>query len=411
MVDVERFRALLAADDSGVVGHAVAALDGGADVVAVATKVRARFPELPAPVAALAVTQARLRRRARTKFGDDADRMWFTPDGLEQATRTAVARHRARRFAKFAAEVGRSPKIADLGCGIGADLHALAAAGGTVTGFDRDALTVEVARANIAALQVSRAAVRCLDAEAVDRSGFDAAFLDPARRSGGRRTFDVRAYSPPWRFVTEVLATMPAAAKVAPGIAHELVPPGVAVEWVSFRGELKEAVLWSGALAADAAPRTATLLPTGTSLVAADRQLRPPVGPPLRYLYDPDPAVVRAHLIAELAELIGGRQLDPTTAYLTTDDLIVTPFARALQVEQVLPFSRKGLQHALRARDAGAVTIMKRGSAVDVDQLRRQLRLTGGRHLIVVLALIGGRRQAVLARPAESMTPAVAGQM
>ena len=409
-MDVDSFRALLGAGDSGVVGHAVAALDAGADLVTVATKVRARFPELAAPVAALAVTQARLRRRARAKFGDDADRMWFTPDGLEQATRTAVARHRARRFAGFAADLGRSPKIADLGCGIGADLHALAAAGGTVTGFDRDALTVEVARANITALNVPQAAVRCLDVEAADRTGFDAAFLDPARRSGGRRTFDVRAYSPPWRFLTDVLATMPAAAKVAPGIAHELVPPGVAVEWVSFRGELKEAVLWSGALAAGAAQRMATLLPAGHSLVAADRQHQPPSGPPLRYLYEPDPAVVRAHLVAELAELIGGRQLDPTTAYLTADDLIATPFARAFQVEEVLPFSRKGLQQALRAQDAGSVTIMKRGSAVDVEQLRRQLRLTGGRHLVVVLALVGGRRKAVLARPAASMTPAASQQ-
>jgi hypothetical protein len=42
----------------------------------------------------------------------------------------------------------------------------------------------------------------------------------------------------------------------------------------------------------------------------------------------------------------------------------------------------------LRARGAGAVEIRKRGSAVNVDDLRRRLALSGDRRLTVVLTRV-----------------------
>ncbi len=397
VVDVEGFRALLEGDGGAAARLAVERLDDGGEVLAVSVEVRRRFPDLSPAAAAVAITQAQLRRRARVKFGPTADRMWFTPDGVEQATRAEVATHRATRFAALNGALGRPAKVGDLCCGVGGDLRALAAAGCDVTGFDRDPLTALVAQANIAALHIEGTAVECLDVETLDRAGFDAAFLDPARRHEGRRTFDVRAYSPPWSFVTELLESMPSAVKVAPGIPHELIPDGIEAEWVSFGGDLKEAALWSGALATSARKR-ATVLPAGATLVGgADHA--PAVGAPRRYLYEPDPAVVRAHLVGGVAEIVGGVLLDPTTAYVTSDSLVSTPFARPFEIVEVMPFSLKRLRQALRARDIGAVTIMKRGSAVDVERLRRDLKLSGNGHLVVVLALVGGRHYALLAHP------------
>jgi hypothetical protein len=47
---------------------------------------------------------------------------------------------------------------------------------------------------------------------------------------------------------------------------------------------------------------------------------------------------------------------------------------------------------------------MKRGSAVDVEQLRRDLRLKGDNSALLVLALVAGRHQVLIgqsvARPA-----------
>jgi SAM-dependent methyltransferase len=401
-MDADTFAALASEPGSLAVTAAVALLDAGHTTLAVGERLRRDFAGLPLQVASAAVGQASLRRRGRLKFGADADQLWFTPDGLEQATSAPIAFYRAGRFAALAAELGRRPRVADLCCGIGGDLLALTAAGCDVTGVDRDPVTVLAARAN-----VPEARIDCVDVETLDLADYDAAFIDPARRASGRRTFDVNSYAPPWSFVTAVLHAVPwAAAKVAPGIPHELIPDGFEAEWVSIGGGLKEAVLWAGGFTGGGVRRRATLLPAGVSMSSTTDADEPaPSGPLRRYLYEPDDAVVRAHLIGDLARSLDGVLLDPTTAYITSDTLVATPFAQVFEVRDAMPFSLKRLRSALRDADVGGVTIMKRGSAIDVEALRRDLRLSGTKQAVVVLALIGGRHHAVIAAPAPELTP------
>jgi len=373
----------------------------GADVLATIAELRQRYD--PSLVAA-AVTQVRLRERARAKFGADADRMFFTADGLEQATRAVVAQRHADRFVRAGAD-----RVLDLCCGIGGDLVAFARAGLRATGMDRDPGTVEVARANLAALglpgtvrvgEAADAAAELATGAAVGGPG--AAWVDPSRRAGGRRVFDPQAYSPPLSFVPELAAAVPlTGAKVAPGIPHDAVPAGAEAEWVSVGGEVKEAALWFGPLAT--AVRRATLLPAGVTVVDSGLGA-PPVGPPGEWLYEPDGAVIRAGLVGEVvAALPGGRLLDPTIAYVAADGPAATPYARAWRVTDVLPFSLSRLRALLRSRGIGRVTVKKRGSAVDPEALRRQLRLTGsGPEAVVVLTRVAGARTVLVCAPAVS---------
>ena len=215
-----------------------ALLDGpGAEVLAAACadyhpgrelqlveKLRRRYD---ASLVTAAVTQASLRHRAVAKFGADAARMYFTPDGLEQATRTTVGSHRAARIATTLP----GASVVDLGCGIGGDLISAARAGLRVTGVERDPETAATARANLAALDLPGEVVLG-DAESTELTPYDVVFADPARRADGRRVFDHNAYSPPWSFVTGLLQRT-ACVKVAPGIPHDAVPDGVEAEWVS----------------------------------------------------------------------------------------------------------------------------------------------------------------------------------
>jgi THUMP domain-like len=392
-MDADTFTSLTTEPGRAAIAHAMARLHTGLSDLAVGEDVRRHFPTLPRNVASAAVEQAALRRRGRAKFGEAADDMWFTANGLEQSTSALAAAHRGARFQALNTSLGRQANVADLCCGIGADLRAITAVGCKVTGFDNDPVTVHAARLN------SDARVEQADVEVLDLGEYDAAFIDPARRSSGRRTFDVNAYSPPWSFVTDLLAKMPAAAaKVAPGVPHELVPAGIEIEWVSVAGGLKEAVLWAGRLTDGQTRRRATLLPSGATMhTKSDADEPAPTGEMRRYLYEPDDAVVRAHLIGDLARSIGGVLLDATTAYVTSDELIETPFAKVFDVREVMPFSLKRLRTALRERDVGGVTIMKRGSAVDVEQLRRDLKLKGTTQAVVVLALLDGKHHAVVA--------------
>jgi SAM-dependent methyltransferase len=352
-----------------------------------------RTSGVDADLAAAALTQAALRRKAVAKFGADAATLLFTRAGLEQATRAAVATKRADRLAASGATT-----VADLGCGIGADAIAYARAGLRVHAVDTDPVTAGIAAANAAALGLAdRLTVTTADATTVDLTGVDAVFCDPARRTAsGRRVFDPSAYSPPWDFVAGLADRVPRTVlKLAPGIDHALVPPGAEAEWVSVDGEVVEAAFWCGPLAE--VPRRATVLRrgvahelTGTGNAAA------PVGPLRRYLYDPDGAVVRAHLVAEFAATVDGTLADPTIAYVYADTAVPGPYGRCLEILEALPFSLKRLRAALRDRGIGTVTVAKRGSAVDVDRLRRDLRPAGDAAATVVLTRVAGAPYALV---------------
>jgi SAM-dependent methyltransferase len=342
---------------------------------------------------AAALTQSRLRSRARVKFGTDAERLWFTNDGLEQATRPVVARHRAARFAPLAPR-----RLVDLCCGIAGDLPHLAAVAHEAVGVDRDPLACAVATANLDVLGLGhRATVRQAAVEDIDVDRVDAAYVDPARRGARGRTFRPQAFSPPYSFVLALMARLPAtAAKLAPGIPHDLLPSGAEAEWVSVDGDVVECTLWGDALAT--VPRRATLLPGGDALTG-DGSVRGEAGPVGRYVYEPDGAVIRAGLVAGVAALLDGRLLDPTIAYVTCDRPEPTPFATGYEVRDVLPFGLKRLRTLLRARGVGRLTVKKRGSALDPEVLRRQLRLSGPDEATIMLTRVAGAQTVLVVDP------------
>ncbi|WP_198535607.1 class I SAM-dependent methyltransferase [Streptomyces caatingaensis] len=364
-----------------------------AQELAVATRLRR---EHPAGLVSAALGQARLRQRAVAKFGaEDAYRMFFTPDGVEQATRASVAAYRAERFAALGVR-----RLADLCCGNGGDAIALARAGISVLAVDRDPLTCEVARANAAALGLSELIeVRCADVTEVGTAGYDAVFVDPARRGGRGRILDPEAYSPPLSWAVEAARTAPhAALKIAPGVPHEAVPEDAEAEWISDGGDVKEAVLWFGT---SPGTRRATLLPGPRSLTGTGLP-DPAVRPVGRYLYEPDGAVIRAHLVADVAEQVSGGLIDGTIAYVTSDELRPTPYASAYEITDVLPFNVKRLRALVREREIGVAVIKKRGSAVEPEELRKKLRLAGTNSCVIVLTRVAGAPTMLLGHPVRA---------
>ncbi len=344
----------------------------------------------PEQVAA-ALTQVELRGRAREKFGDLAAALYFTPDGLEQATRMPVGVHRAARM--VAASAGT---VLDLGCGIGGDLLALAGAGLTAAGVDNDPLRVAIARANLVAAGLG-GAVEVAEVTAVDTSPFDVAYADPARRNARGRTFDADAWSPSWAFV-EKLLRRDSCVKVAPGIPHDLVPEGVEAEWVSDQGEVKEAALWSGRLAT--VDRRATVIARhGLATLTDEDPTTAETGPVGDFLYEPDGAVVRAGLVGAVAVGVRGRLVDEHIAYVTGDEGFRTPFARGYRVLEELPYREKQLRAALRERRIGRLAIKKRGVSVVPEELRRRLALSGAAEGTLVLTRVAGKGTALLVDP------------
>lgn len=367
--------------------------------LALLERLRRRFA--PDQAAAL-LDQARLRRRASAKF-PAPERLLLDDDALQQASSRPVAQYRAAQVAAFLA-AGRmaleKPPVADLGCGVGADTVALAEAGLRVLAVERDPVRAFLARYNVAALGLAeRVHVLQADWTALPwgergwvGEGVTVAFVDPSRRTGERRLFRLAETDPPPAAVARLQQRIAnVLVKTLPGIADEEIPPDAEVEFISEAGHMKEALLRFGGLRSGAA-RTATLLPGPHRLDSRETPPPAPLSPPLAWLYEPDPAVLRATLVQHLAARLGACQLDPTVAYLTAERLVATPFARAWRVLRHGPFHLKVLKAWLRELGAGEVVLKKRGSAVDVDALAARLKpLSGERTLTVFLTRVQGR--------------------
>ncbi|MGW0118208.1 class I SAM-dependent methyltransferase [Streptomyces sp. NPDC003327] len=364
-----------------------------AQELAVASRLRR---DHPAELVTAALGQARLRQRAVAKFGaEDAYRMYFTPHGVEQSTRASVGAHRAARLAALGVR-----SVADLCSGIGGDAIALARAGISVLAVDRDPVTAATARANAEALGLADLIeVRCADVTDVDTGPYDAVFVDPARRGGRGRIFDPEAYSPPLSWAIGAARKAPhAALKIAPGIPHETVPGEAEAEWISDGGDVKEAVLWFGT---EPGARRATLLPSGAGLTGRGLP-DPAVRPVGRYLYEPDGAVIRAHLVAEVAEEVAGGLIDATIAYVTSDALVPTPYASAYEITDELPFNLKKLKALLKEREVGTLTVKKRGSAVEPEEIRRKVKPRGPHSATVLLTRVAGAPTMLIGHPVRA---------
>jgi hypothetical protein len=346
---------------------------------------------------------------------------------------------------------------------------ALAALDLEVTAVERDETVAAAATINL--MPFPNATVVAADAQAWVASAQaggtapEGYWLDPARRvlstSGSSRVFDPEAFSPPLSFV-ESLADRGSAVgvKLGPGLPHDAVPAGCEAQWVSVDGDVTEAVLWFNALARDGVRRSA--------LVMSGRGARPTAAPdgaaagtgedtgedtgetvPARtghheftastdfggspavtvggvealtgYLYEPDGAVIRAGLVADLVQrdfaAAGGALLDEHIAYFRADERVASPFARAYRIESVMPYNVKGLRRWVRETGVGRLDIKKRGMAVTPEELRRQLMAGQGaktgkggkgtkgskaatRHATLVLTRIGEERVAVEVTPA-----------
>jgi hypothetical protein len=339
--------------------------------------------------AAAAMDDLRRRAAAKTPF---AERLFLTREGLEQATAFPVARERARRFRPFGT-------VADLGAGIGLDAIALAGAGPRVVAVERDPVRAAFLRRNLVEAGVGDR-VEVVEADFVGSPPeADAAFLDPDRRPGGRRTRDPDRFEPPveaWRPL--------AAAYGALLVKGPPVPPRALederLEMVSLDGEMRESRFGTGALEVPAR-RRALVLPGGAALEGDGAPWPAPRAPLAGDLVvDPDPAVVVAGLVGEGAREAGLAPVHARIALLCGPREARAPgWGRAVRVEEVLPPDARAVSSALAARDVGRLSVRSRGVAAGADPWLLGLRPSGTLAAVLVVTRgPDGRRLVLLGR-------------
>jgi hypothetical protein len=314
----------------------------------------------------------------------------YTDEALQQAAPPAVAAHRARRIADWSATSGAG--VHDVTCSIGADLAALAAAVPVAVGSDLDPVRLAMARHNLAAAGRPSRLVQA-DARTVTSRGL-LRYADPARRDvTGRRILSADTIPS----VADLDAADPAhppVLRLPPGIDYDALARPGEIEIVSLDGTVREAVAWPPALATVA--RRASVL-TGDGVreqLTSDDPDDVPVTAAGDFLVDPDPAVVRAHLVRHYAARHRLSLLDPHLAYLT--GWRPPPGIRSFRVLDAAPFAERTIRDWARRDGVGTLEIKQRGTPVIPDDLRRRLRLSGDTRLArtVVIARIGAAAQA-----------------
>lgn len=334
----------------------------------------------PAEICRAALYLVELRLRAREKF-PNASEMFFDRDGYEMATRSEVSAYRAKRLSNCS-------EILDLCCGIGGDSIFLAQ-NAKVIAVDVSRTRIEMARLNCT-LQKKRDILFVVGDANHFAPRTAAIFIDPARRESQRRFRRGQNYNPPLSIAEELRKLTPnVIIKVSPAIPEEELPHDAEIEFISSRRQCREGVIYWGPIAT--AKRRATILP-GSHTLTEDSKGESPTSSPGRFLYDPDPAVVRAHLIDELARNIDAWKLDRQIAYLTNDVLVKTPFAKSYRILEVRPFSVKDLRQYLRQKGYFPAEIKRRRFPMEPREIERSLRVSvGDTPVVLVFTRIAGK--------------------
>ncbi len=390
----EDFVKLLSPEGQALLGEV--AVDSKLDVVKTVTRLRAAGHD--AGLVATVLTQAKLRARAVSKFGEFASQMFFTEDGLEQSSRLQVSALHAGRFRDAGIR-----QVADLGCGIGSESVALAALGIEVVAVELDEVTAACATYNLAPFE--NAKVLNEDVTKINLDEFEAQFFDPARRELGTgrekatRKFDPAGFSPNFNWVLEQAEKRPTGIKLGPGHPHEAIPEGAEAQWVSVGGDLVELSLWFGKLARPGIARSALLVKGDQRFEITSPETEQPSADVRElgaYLYEPDNSVVRSHLISVLAKDLNLGIISPEIAYLTGDAELSSPWLRGFKVLETMTFDRKKLKARLHELRVGVLEIKKRGSDVVPEVLRKELQLKGERAATLIITRVGDSHRALI---------------
>jgi hypothetical protein len=375
-------------------------IDSKADLVKIVSKLRGKGHS--AELVATVLTQLKLRRRAKAKFGEFAEGMFFTEEGLEQASRLKVASIHAGRFRSAGLK-----HIADLGCGIGAESLVFAGLDLDVSAYELDEVTAAIATYNLARFENVK--VEQADVTKIDLDEFDGLFIDPARRdlkdsktSINKRKYDINDFSPSFDYVIEAASKKPTIVKLGPGLDHKDIPDDAEAVWVSDDGDLVELTLYFGKVKRPDVKRAALLLtPTGTHEITSTstQRLDAPLAELGKYIYEPDAAVIRSHLVGDLAIELGLNIFSNEIAYLSGDEPIVSPWLRGYEVIENLVFDRKKLKAYLREKKIGTLEIKKRGADITPEQLRRELDPKGPESATLIVTRVDGAHRVLIVKP------------
>lgn len=334
-----------------------------------------------------AFTQWELRRRGAVKFAR-ASEMLFTTDGLAMSSSEAVARFHAGLFPE-------GVEVADLTCGIGADLIALAERG-MVVGLDQNPDHANAALWNLRVHDLGGLVYVADSLVWATHEKPKYVFVDPARRKGSQRTLNPESFSPNLTALRPILDRAQRwAMKLSPMLPDDLLTSFPAdLTFVSHEGECKEALLVGPS---ESRMTKAIHIESGEELLGETSA--PRTEEPCAYLWELDPAAVRAHAqgafgVAQLADAIG---------YLTSDSAPDSPWVTGYRMLWHGAFREKSIAGELKKHGWKPTAVKTKYVEVNPEKTLKALRQSSGSPVQVVVYPEGKALRALIV---ERLLPA-----
>lgn len=336
------------------------ALRAAADLPLTPNSIERLARTVPLETARWAIQQTELRRRAAPKFPRAAE-MLFDRDGLEMATHPLVAElHHALLPADF-------PRL-DLTCGIGADLIALSQTPGSI-GYELDPLRAAYARHNLA-VHGRTAEIRLADSRSAPSSGY-AAFLDPMRRSDGKR-------------MPRPADSLPNPYEISPRHIHLLIklsPMTPDPDLEQFKAQILFVSHDHGCPEALVLRRDSED-PTPPIAIRAEDHLTLQSDPtvtlkttpePGSVLLEADPAAIRAHALSALCHSHNLLALGHSNGYLTGDADPESPWLTTYRVVWSGSYRPENIKKQLASLHATLLAVKTRGVKLNPETVRKAL--------------------------------------
>ncbi|MHA2186259.1 MAG: hypothetical protein ACXAAI_14795 [Promethearchaeota archaeon] len=142
----------------------------------------------------------------------------------------------------------------------------------------------------------------------------------------------------------------------------------------------------------------ATKLPEKITWVQKSERYDVPVSKPKKYIYEPDPAFIKAHLISDLAEEFKLYQLNKKIAYLTNDDFISTPILKSYQVLTYCKLDYLLINKTIQELSLGKLDYKARGVSIDLKNVHKSVKGKGKKKGLIIFTKVLDNPSAIICK-------------
>jgi hypothetical protein len=360
---------------------------------------------------AFEIAQIEARQKARLKLPT-----WYAEPRLVFPPAVSVEQSSSELTGNYKASLVANKNLIDATGGMGIDTYFFAKSCLSVTYVEQKEILVQCARYNFELLQTQN--IRCIHGNSLDflrqlPSSTDVIYLDPARRDAdNRRVVGLRDCEP------DVVAHLPLFLEKAKHILIKTAPlldlkqtlndlPNISkIHVVAVENECKELLLeieQDENFPKNYLIKTINFKNDG-SLQVYDFQwdneanLAVKLSNPLRYVYEPNAAIMKAGAFKSIANSFDLAKIAPHSHLYTSDHLITAFPGRIFEVNALLKADSKALMPYL---PDGKANLTIRNFPTTTDELRKKLKLKdGGDVYILATTLSNGDKRLLVCKKA-----------